>query len=692
MDTLGEPLWIGQYRLTSRIATGGMAEVYVGRHISPTGDFGPMVAVKRLLPHLVKDSAIVRMFLNEARITAQIDHPNVVKIFELGQVEGEPFIAMELLEGRTWAELRGRAAEDGRRMNMGVALTVLCSACRGLDAAHNAKDEEGQPLSLVHRDFTPDNIHVGVRGEVKVIDFGIAKTRAWGSGTEPGTLKGKFFYMSPEMILAKPVDHRADIFAAGVMLYEQLCGRRPFTGNSIDEVVMAIARGKPVPPTTYDPAVPRALEAICLTALNRNPEARFQSLGDFVDALEAVGGEAQLAANKEVGDYVSQLFPEKTDTRRQTLRRAREADPSVPFAKSPADVPPPELEQTAPSPFAPPRGLTAAPVPLPPPVAVTPASGSAPSSRSRVLPVVGALVLLALASGAFAVLRKPALGPGDTLALASQSTTGADRARLLVPLGRNPETTDEQFKTATGLLLELKQYDATLELVDRWLERTPKSLEARLAEAQAATRARKGKRAEAAIAAAASLSPKTDARADVALAELRELQGDPGGAMEAWKSAANKTNAPRYSAREGYWLSQLGRLDEANEVLTRALKKQSDPALQAELGFVKYRKEQPDDALKLLRAAVKERPSMVEGHYYLGAVLYRKGDVKGARAEYLEADKLSGSDQRALAALCEMEQQQGSPELDDAKKRIRERFPQDAEAMLARCATAKAAE
>jgi serine/threonine protein kinase/tetratricopeptide (TPR) repeat protein len=591
---------------------------------------------------------------------------------------------MELLEGRTWAELRGRAAEDGRRMNMGVALTVLCSACRGLDAAHNAKDEEGQPLSLVHRDFTPDNIHVGVRGDVKVIDFGIAKTRAWGAGTEPGTLKGKFFYMSPEMILAKPVDHRADIFAAGVMLYEQLCGRRPFTGNSIDEVVMAIARGKPVPPTTYDPAVPRALEAICLTALNRNPEARFQSLGDFVDALEAVGGEAQLATPKEVGDYVSQLFPEKTDTRRQTLRRAREADPSVPYARPP-DVPPEPLEQTHPSPVAPPQGVVAAPTSLAPPVPSTPV---ATRTGSRVLPAVVVVLLLSVGVGAFMVLRKPTLGPAETLTLASQSSSGPDRARLLTPLGKNPETTDEQFKSATALLLELKQYDATLELVDRWLERSPKSLEARLAEAQAATHARKGKRAEAAIAAAAAASTKSDPRADVALAELRELQGDPGGAMEAWKSAASKTSTPKYSAREGYWLSQLGRLDEANDVLTRAIKKQSDPALQAELGFVKFRKEQPDEALKLLRAAVKERPGMVEGHYYLGAVLYRKGDVKGARAEYLEADKLSGSDQRALAALCEMEQQQKSPELDDAKKRIRERFPQDAEALLAHCATA----
>ncbi|MER2560247.1 MAG: serine/threonine-protein kinase, partial [Myxococcaceae bacterium] len=306
MENLGSPVWIGRYRLTSRIATGGMAEVYVGRHIAEDGAFGPMVAVKKLLPHLVKDSSIVRMFLNEARITAQINHSNVVRIHELGQVSGEPFIAMELLEGRTFADLRSRAAEDGKRMPLPVALRILCEACRGLGAAHDAKDDDGQPLALVHRDFTPDNIHVGVKGEVKVIDFGIAKTANWGAGTEPGTLKGKFFYMSPEMILAKPVDHRADIFAAGVMLYEQICGRRPFTGNSVDEVVMKIAEGKLQPPSQFDPSLPRPLEAVCLTALNRNPDSRFQSMGVFIDAMEMVGGEAQLATNEEVAAYVGQ--------------------------------------------------------------------------------------------------------------------------------------------------------------------------------------------------------------------------------------------------------------------------------------------------------------------------------------------------------------------------------------------------
>ncbi|HEY0881810.1 MAG TPA: serine/threonine-protein kinase, partial [Archangium sp.] len=433
METLGQPMWIGQYRLTSRIATGGMAEVYVGRHITPEGQFGPMVAVKRLLPHLVKDSAIVRMFLNEARITAQIHHPIVVSIFELGQVNGEPFIAMELLEGRTWAELRQRAAEDGRRMPAGVALRILTEACRGLDAAHRAVDEEGKPLALVHRDFTPDNIHVGVKGEVKVIDFGIARTTAWGAGTEPGTLKGKFFYMSPEMITAKPVDHRADIFAAGVMLYEQICGRRPFTGNSIDEVVIRIAREEPAPPSSYDPAVPRTLESICLQALAKDPRHRYQTLADFVTALEALGGESMLAPQEKVSEYVTALFPEKTDERRSTLRRAREADPSVPAL---APLSPPGGAPVAPE-FAP-----TLPTPIrahQPKEAVQPALVPTEKKKSPLVPVLIALLVLGgIGGGAFVMLSGPKRTATEQLALAEAEKVDDDRFSALEKLAELP--------------------------------------------------------------------------------------------------------------------------------------------------------------------------------------------------------------------------------------------------------------
>ncbi|RKG64929.1 serine/threonine protein kinase, partial [Corallococcus exercitus] len=349
-----------------------MAEVYLARAITPDGQRGPAVAVKRLMPHLVADRRIVQMFLNEARITAQVRHPHVVSILELGMEGGEPFIAMELLEGRSFAEVRQEAAERGQRVPLGITLRVLVDACRGLDAAHRAVDEAGRPLRIVHRDFTPDNIHVGANGAVKVIDFGIAKADALGSGTEPGTLKGKFFYMSPEMIAGRSVDHRADLFAAGVMLYEQLCGRRPFTGMSTDEVLTRISEGRPKPPTAFDPSVPQALEAVCLMALAKDPEARFDSLQTFIAAIEMLGGPAEVAAPAQVAAYLDTLFPPDSDPKRLALRQARLADPSNSGAEGAQAVD-----------MLPPFGVQGVPAwPVPPP------AGAAPAA-SRPLPPLG---------------------------------------------------------------------------------------------------------------------------------------------------------------------------------------------------------------------------------------------------------------------------------------------------------------
>lgn len=693
METLGQPLWFGRYRLTSRIATGGMAEVYLGRHVSEDGTFGPLVALKRLLPHLVKDQQVVRMFLNEARITAQIHHPNVVSIVDLGHEDGEPYIAMELLDGKTFAEVRERAAELGKRVPTPITLRILAEACHGLDAAHNSVDDSGKPLKLVHRDFTPDNIHVGVGGDVKVIDFGVAKTQNWGAGTEPGTLKGKFFYMSPEMILARPVDHRADIFAAGVMLYEQLCGHRPFTGQSVEEVVMKIAAGRPAPPSAFDPAVPNALEQVCLMAIAHQPDSRFQSLTAFVKAIEQVGGEAQPASKEELAEYLGTLFPPEKDVKRQTLRRAREADPSVPKG---------QLDQLDGLPMTPARGMaTDNPTRLERksngPVAVTEpdreathtqgnaGDGLKPWQRRPVqLGVGGGLLALVIGAGIF-LTRGPNISPDDALRHAAETKDATIRARFVQVVQKNPAATGAQLKQAGELLLEVKAYDPALQLAELWEQRDAKAEDAYLLEGRAAIGARKSKRASTALDKARELAP-SDPEPDIADAELQLLLGDPPAALQLYAAAVKKRpNDLDLKAKQGYWLSQQGRLEEASTVLTEVLAKRFDPVSAAELGFVKFRQEHVKEASVLLERAVKRAPTLSQAHYYQGAVQYKQGDLKGAKASYLEADRLAQDDSRPLEALCTMQTQLASPELEETKKLISQRFPKDSVDILNRC-------
>ncbi|XXF77040.1 protein kinase [Myxococcaceae bacterium GXIMD 01537] len=676
MESAQNAEWVGRYRLSARIATGGMAEVYLGRRIEEDGARGPSVAVKRLLPHLVTDRRIVQMFLNEARITEQIRHPNVVQILELGMQGNEPFIAMELLEGRSFAEVRQEAAERGQRVPLGITLRVLADACRGLDAAHRSVDEAGRPLRIVHRDFTPDNIHVGVNGAVKVIDFGIAKADSLGSGTEPGTLKGKFFYMSPEMIVGRPVDHRADLFAAGVMLYEQLCGRRPFTGLSTEEVLARIAEGRPRSPRSFDPSVPEALDFICLTALHREPEARFESLEAFIDAIESVGGPAEVATPQQLAAYVEQLFPLETDSKRQTLRRARQADPS-----NPARPPLRSLTPPAPSP---------APVPTAT-VSMAPAQEAAPPpaapSRS-VLPKVAAALGVALLLGGGALLAlRPKPPPAERIAVAQAAEAPAAKVSALAGLGEDPRATGPELGQASALLAAAGAYPEALTLAEAYVRRVPSDVEAHLLAARAATGARMGKRAEKALEEATRLAPD-DVRPPLALAELREKQGDLAGAIGALAKAYEKRpQSTEVTPRYGRLLSHAGRLEEAEDVLVKWTRRNDDDAqAHAELGYVRFRQQRVDEAVGLLRKALRKDPKLAVAHLYLGAVLFRKGETGGAERAYREADRLAPEDPRALAARCQLHATAGDmAAVEEAKRTLRERFPERAEALAAEC-------
>jgi serine/threonine protein kinase/tetratricopeptide (TPR) repeat protein len=673
--------WFGRYRLTSRIATGGMAEVYLGRALQPDGRFGPAVAVKRLLPHLATDPAIVRMFLNEAEITRQIHHPNVVRVLDLGNVQAEPFIAMELLEGHSFAELRQTAAQVGKRVPLGVTLRVLCEACAGLDAAHRAVDSKGRELRIVHRDFTPDNIHVSVTGEVKVIDFGIAQSAAVAGGTEPGTLKGKFFYMSPEMIAGQAVDHRADLFAAGVMLYEQLCGRRPFTGLNTEEVLNRISEGRPKRPTEFDPSVPLGLELICLTALSRDPAQRFPSLHEFISGIQGVGGPARVATQEEVAAYVSAVFPAEEDPKRIALRRARLADPSTPTHSPDAavDLLPPREESR------PPRKI------LKPVRPVVPPAWLAALARARRWvgrpEVLGPLALgLVLIAGGVAYWMRPAQSAGTRLARAEAATDVSARMRELTAVAQDTSASETELRRAGELALQSSDLEGALGITQAFARRFPQSQDAALQEARACIGLRLGKRADAAIDRGVTLAPN-DPRPDLLRADLRKMQGDAPGMLEALTAASRKAPGDREIAvRRGELLSQAGRLDEASTVLNGVLKKRFHPSAAAELGFVKLRQNQPAEGARLLRAALARSPNLAKAHYYLAAVLTQQGELNEAESEYRTADHLAPSDPRPLGALCALAAQRSrTTDTTALKKELAARFPEQAPKFIAEC-------
>ncbi len=252
-DSLGEATdaavrTIGRYALHAEIASGGMATIHIGRLLGPVG-FARTVAIKRLHPPLAKDPEFVAMFLDEARLAARIRHPNVVSTLDVVATEGELFVVMEYVPGESLARLL-RAVRTAKEMvPVPIAATIMVGVLHGLHAAHEARDERGDPLRIVHRDVSPHNILVGTDGDAHVIDFGIAKARGRMQVTRQGQIKGKLSYMPSEQLLGQGIDHRADIFAASIVMWEALTGQRLFQGVDDGDVYAKVLLGKVDPPS-----------------------------------------------------------------------------------------------------------------------------------------------------------------------------------------------------------------------------------------------------------------------------------------------------------------------------------------------------------------------------------------------------------------------------------------------------------
>jgi serine/threonine protein kinase len=281
------PLMLGPYELLQRIATGGMAEVYLARRAGPHG-FQKVVAVKRILPQLAQDADFVAMFVDEARVCARLAHPNIVQVFDFGEHDGELYMAMEFVDGTTAARLVRAAASRGEEVPLEAALYIALSVLRGLDYAHNARDDEGKPLDLVHRDVSPGNVLIDRSGAVKLTDFGIARAAEIERRTDAGQLKGKLGYMSPEQVVGRELDARSDLFTVGIALAELVMLRPLFSGPSEIDVLMRIRDADLGVLDRAGSRVPDDVRAVLFRALARDRALRYPSASAFAEGIEEI--------------------------------------------------------------------------------------------------------------------------------------------------------------------------------------------------------------------------------------------------------------------------------------------------------------------------------------------------------------------------------------------------------------------
>ncbi|MDC0676131.1 serine/threonine-protein kinase [Sorangium atrum] len=323
-----QPRPIGRYLLYSPIASGGMASVHLGRLVGDAG-FSRTVAIKRLHPALAEAPEIAESLRDEARIVARIQHPNVVAMVDLLLAEDEAFLVMEYVRGESLARLLRAARARGAPAPVPIVASIACGALHGLHAAHEACSESGDPLGIVHRDVSPENVLVGVDGTARLLDFGIAKARGRLSTTRGGQIKGKLAYMAPEQLLCADVTRRTDVFAAGAVLWEALAGCRLFDGGDEGALIRAVLEKPILPPSSLAAHVPPALDAIVLRALERNAEGRYPTARELAVAIEDA---VPLASPRAVGEWVEELAGDALARRAARVAAIESASAAIPSA------------------------------------------------------------------------------------------------------------------------------------------------------------------------------------------------------------------------------------------------------------------------------------------------------------------------------------------------------------------------
>ncbi|MCG6980417.1 MAG: protein kinase [Deltaproteobacteria bacterium] len=315
-----KPVRFGKYLILDKIATGGMAELYQAKITSVEG-FEKFVAIKKILPNLTQDKNLVNMLIDEAKLAAMLTHQNIVQIYDLGSMEGTYFIAMEYIYGKDLRVLTRKAKERNLPLPIEYGLYITCRVCSGLDYSHNLKDLHGNPLELIHRDISPQNILVTYQGEVKIVDFGIAKAAKKTADTKEGLIKGKVSYMSPEQAAGKPIDNRSDIFSTGILLYEMVTGERMFEGSDL-QILERVRKAEFEPAENIVPDLPNEVCEILNRALAKGVTRRYKSCGEMLVDLEACLSAFPIRPSAEgLSQYMKALFAEEIAAEAAALQR-----------------------------------------------------------------------------------------------------------------------------------------------------------------------------------------------------------------------------------------------------------------------------------------------------------------------------------------------------------------------------------
>lgn len=452
----------GQYVLLEKIATGGMAEVWKARMRGVEG-FQKIVAIKKILPHLSDNQDFVEMFIDEAKLAAQLNHNNIIHIYDLGKIQSSYYIAMEYIDGSDLKAILKKAQDRDHPMSVELALFIASKVAAALDYAHRKHDFEGKEMGLVHRDVSPQNVLISEEGDIKLCDFGIAKAASKASHTQAGALKGKLQYMSPEQAWGRQIDRRSDVFALATVLYEMLTARKLFGGDNELSILEQVREARVIAPSQANDEVTPPIDAIVLKALQKEPSSRYQSAGEMQRDIDAVLYTFKpTPTSADLAIYMHRLgSPEPLPVRVEApLMHEAEPEPAAANELRPIAVTPPPR---TPAPVAP---VSAAVVPMPAWEAHAAASvphGPAAKKKSPVLAIVIGLVVVAAAAGGYFAFRdrftsKPAAAAAPVNRTASAAPAPVSGATI-VPTGTVAPVPGTVTPTSTASAIDAGKVD-----------------------------------------------------------------------------------------------------------------------------------------------------------------------------------------------------------------------------------------